>query len=477
MLELEPAIAANGVPYPADAAARAALRARPTLNEWARRSAVLSALPDDPVKATHPFVVAQPRAGVGGGLGLFVYTGIAAGEVVWAERAGVGGRTNALPRSRAWIEALPDDARRAYCHFMYQTAADQFHSLAEFNELAPEQYAGVRTADISNYMNHSCEPTCLFVQPGDAYEGVMVAARDLEPGDELTFDYCTSEDCALAGAWACSCGAPSCRGAIAPDDWARPELQARFAGHFLPHVAARIDADRRARGAEPLPPLAAVATDETWWLRLQAEPTYGMSPSQAPAARAALAPARAALLAGGAVGPALETLNRQAAALISQHRLTVGASERVGRFIQAGRDIAQGELVMLLPPNLLQWEEEVDDYNRVLQLGRAADGGRLFSSSLRTTDLDNFLCHSCEPNTAVLIGSDLTAGLVALKPIAAGDSVSFDYDSTEDDLREGKGGFACHCGAPSCRGEVLGREHATCPVEALPVAVTLCSSA
>jgi len=163
--------------------------------------------------------------------------------------------------------------------------------------------------------------------------------------------------------------------------------------------------------------------------------------------------------------------------LISQHRLTVQHSDRVGRYIEAGRDIAAGELVMLLPPNLLQWDEEVEDYNRVIQLGRAADGSRLFSSSIRTTDLDNFLCHSCEPNTMVAIGADLTAGLVATKPIRAGDSVSFDYDSTEDDLRDEKGGFACHCGALKCRGEVLGREHAKVPVEALPIAVTLISTA
>lgn len=465
------------MPFPADPAARAALRERPELNEWAKRSAVLSSLPDDPVKSTHPFVVAQPRTGVGGGLGLFVYMGINRGEVVWAERSDAGAQTNAIPRTRAWIEELPADARRAYCHFMYKTGDDEFQSLAEFNELAPEEYTSVRTADISNYMNHSCEPTCLFVQPGDGYNGVMIAARDLVPGDELTFDYATSEDCDLAGSWKCSCGTSSCRGTVTPDDWARAELQARYAGHFLPHIAARIDADRATRGAEPLPPLVAVSTDETWWLRLQHDPKYGMSPSQAPAAFAALSPARRALLAEGAVGPALELLNRQAAALISEHKLSVQTSERVGRFIQAGRDIAQGELVMLLPPNLLQWDEEVEDYNRVLQLGKAADGSRLFSSSIRTTDLDNFLCHSCEPNTTVLIGKDLTAGLVALKPILSGESVCFDYDSTEDDLRDEKGGFSCHCGARNCRGEVLGREHAKVPVEALPVAATLLSSA
>lgn len=331
----------------------------------------------------------------------------------------------------------------------------------------------VKTVDIANYMNHSCEPTCWFVQSAAGFQGVMVASRDLVPGDELTFDYATSEDCELAGSWPCACGASSCRGVVTPDDWSRLELQDRYAGHFLPHILNRIDEARGAAGLPAAPPLADAATAATWWLRLQSEPAFAMSPTYAPGALAALPPDRLALVAAGATGAALELLNRQAAALISAHALAVRENERVGRYIEAGRAIAQGELVMLLPPNLLLWEEEVDDYNKCLQLAASATGARLFSSSLVETDLDNFICHSCEPNCAVSIGADLTAALVALKPIAAGDSVCFDYDSTEDDLRDAKGGFSCHCGAAKCRGEVLGRQHAVVGDDDLPVAVTI----
>jgi hypothetical protein len=114
----EDALAPNGLPYPSDPTERVAMPLRASLNQWARRSTVLSHLPDDAVKSTHPFVVAQRRTGVHGGMGLFVYMGIKEGEVVWAERADTGSTTNATPRSRAWIEALPADARRAYCHYM-----------------------------------------------------------------------------------------------------------------------------------------------------------------------------------------------------------------------------------------------------------------------------------------------------------------------------------------------------------------------
>ena len=37
-----------------------------------------------------------------------------------------------------------------------------------------------------------------------------------------------------------------------------------------------------------------------------------------------------------------------------------------------------------------------------------------------------------------------------------GEGVTFDYDTTEEDLRGDRGGFECHCGAANCRGMVLG---------------------
>ena len=37
------------------------------------------------------------------------------------------------------------------------------------------------------------------------------------------------------------------------------------------------------------------------------------------------------------------------------------------RYLECGEAVLKGELVMLLPPNLLLWEEEVDDFNTCLQ--------------------------------------------------------------------------------------------------------------
>ena len=44
-------------------------------------------------------------------MGIFAYAGIMAGEIVWAEPKEGGPTIAAIPRSRAWIEALPPASR------------------------------------------------------------------------------------------------------------------------------------------------------------------------------------------------------------------------------------------------------------------------------------------------------------------------------------------------------------------------------
>jgi hypothetical protein len=56
-----------------------------------------------------------------------------------------------------------------------------------------------------------------------------------------------------------------------------------------------------------------------------------------------------------------------------------------------------------------------------------------------------YLNHSCDAN-ARLVGRSL----VALRAIAAGEEVTFDYRTTEWDMATP---FTCRCGAPSCTGE------------------------
>ena len=58
-------------------------------------------------------------------------------------------------------------------------------------------------------------------------------------GDEITFDYATTED--HDQAWTCACNTATCRGHITGEDWRRPELQERYDGRFMSHIQRKID--------------------------------------------------------------------------------------------------------------------------------------------------------------------------------------------------------------------------------------------
>jgi hypothetical protein len=87
----------------------------------------------------------------------------------------------------------------------------------------------------ADYINHSCDPNA-----GLCGQIVVVALRDVEPGEEICFDYAMS-DGSPYDEFTCACGAPNCRGRVTGNDWMLPELQARYAGHFMPYLQRRID--------------------------------------------------------------------------------------------------------------------------------------------------------------------------------------------------------------------------------------------
>lgn len=60
------------------------------------------------------------------------------------------------------------------------------------------------------YMNHSCDPNSVIDTTGMA----IYAARNIGPGEELTFFY-PSTEWEMARPFACLCGAPHCIGLVA----------------------------------------------------------------------------------------------------------------------------------------------------------------------------------------------------------------------------------------------------------------------
>jgi hypothetical protein len=65
--------------------------------------------------------------------------------------------------------------------------------------------------------------------------------RDIEVGEELTFDYAMT-DASDYDEFTCLCGVPMCRGIVTGADWRDPVLQAKYHGYFSQYLMQRIAA-------------------------------------------------------------------------------------------------------------------------------------------------------------------------------------------------------------------------------------------
>jgi hypothetical protein len=86
-----------------------------------------------------------------------------------------------------------------------------------------------------DYINHSCDPNA-----GLMGQIALVAMRDIEPGEEICFDYAMS-DSTDYDEFVCSCGSPNCRKKVAGNDWRNPVLWTRYQGYFSPYLQLKIN--------------------------------------------------------------------------------------------------------------------------------------------------------------------------------------------------------------------------------------------
>lgn len=75
---------------------------------------------------------------------------------------------------------------------------------------------GGRRGNDARWINHACEPNCeAYEDEGRVY---IHALRDIEPGEELNYNYALVYDerhtAAVKKQFACRCGAPSCSGTM-----------------------------------------------------------------------------------------------------------------------------------------------------------------------------------------------------------------------------------------------------------------------
>ena len=83
------------------------------------------------------------------------------------------------------------------------------------------------------FSNHSCDPNI-----GVQGQIVFVAMRDIQPGEELTHDWATTDDDDYE--MECNCGATNCRKTLTGKDWQRKDLQEKYRGYMSWYLERKI---------------------------------------------------------------------------------------------------------------------------------------------------------------------------------------------------------------------------------------------
>ena len=111
----------------------------------------------------------------------------------------------------------------------------------------------------------------------------------------------------------------------------------------------------------------------------------------------------------------------------------------LGRGVFAGRAIRRGETILLFAGALIDFAETKRRGPRECMAIQV--GPDLY---IDTQPPGVFANHSCAPNAGIRHDREL----VALRNIAAGEEIRYDYSTTMD---EKSFTMQCHCGAPGCR--------------------------
>jgi len=102
------------------------------------------------------------------GIGLFADEFVPKGKQVWVYHSGFDQKFEAQD-----ILVLPKVAQEQILHYSYVNASTGKIVLC---------------ADDARYFNHSSDPTTIEAKVNDE-EGASIAARDIQVGEELTYDY------------------------------------------------------------------------------------------------------------------------------------------------------------------------------------------------------------------------------------------------------------------------------------------------
>jgi len=170
-----------------------------------------------------------------GGMGLFAVGPIKKGEIVsWEYAEPYEGLNDDRPGNK--IMTLEDMHERWPKQEDFEKFMGWFYQIGENSFVGPlrDEYLCITTLQ-----NHSCDPNTWWYD-----DFTLIARRDIEAGQEVTFDYGTSESEENPAMPYCLCGSPLCRGKVTPNDYLLVDLQERYGDHFSSYLRGRIVASK-----------------------------------------------------------------------------------------------------------------------------------------------------------------------------------------------------------------------------------------
>jgi len=192
----------------------------PTFNYWMSlwNTESNAAAVVDIYYSSHPNI--RLNSSGGKGMGLFAIAPIEEGEIIWSADP------ITHPTGKVWTLDNLDQDLDWWWHWAYRCGEN-------------ECFGPIRREDVDNeatyYQNHSCDPTTWWINPF-----TLVARKKINEGEEITYDYATSEcdDYELA-LLDCECGTNLCRKKLSGNDFMLPELVERYGQHFQPYLIKR----------------------------------------------------------------------------------------------------------------------------------------------------------------------------------------------------------------------------------------------
>jgi SET domain-containing protein len=124
---------------------------------------------------------------------------------------------------------IPKSDIERYNKLIVYDVEDIYLDVSDDFVIAPAQEDLDKTATI----NHLCSPNVGFLDTI-----TIIAIRDIEPDEELGWDYAFSQT--TFETFDCRCEKSNCRKVIRPDDWQIKSIQQEYGQYFSPYLKAKI---------------------------------------------------------------------------------------------------------------------------------------------------------------------------------------------------------------------------------------------